>query len=393
MYIGIDATCWWNRRGFGRFTRELLKAMLAAPRGHRFCLFIDRPPEQEMNQPHARIVQVPVARSVTASAVAAGNRSISDVWRFSRAASAEPVDVMFFPAVYSWFPLMSRVPVAVTLHDAIAEHFPELIFPNRRGRLLWRCKMRSATWQARRIITVSHAAKQEIMQYIGVRGESIDVICEGTNALFHPVTDPERRAEARRAAGLPSSGKLLLYVGGIAPHKNLSNLATGFAQAISRTGLDDVHLAIVGDPAGDGFFSSFDALVQQVKSDSVLRGRVHFAGFVPDENLAALYSDALATILPSLSEGFGLPALESLACGTPVLTTAMSATAEVVGEAGLTFNPHDPAAIAGQIYRAATETATWMRLRDLALPRARSYTWQKAAALTFQSLETCAGKT
>jgi glycosyltransferase involved in cell wall biosynthesis len=335
------------------------------------------------------VVHVPVTLSVTASAVAAGHRSIRDVWKFSRAASAEPVDVMFFPAVYSWFPITSGVPVAVTLHDAIAEHFPHLIFPNRRGRFLWSCKMQLATWQARRIITVSHAAKEEIVEYVGLRRDSIDVICEGADARFRPVADLERRAAARRVAGLPAWGRLILYVGGVAPHKNLGNLAAGFAEAGSRPGLEDVHLAIVGDPGGDGFHSSFDGLVRQVNDDSRLRGRVHFTGFVDDDDLAALYSDALATVLASVSEGFGLPALESMACGTPVLTSAVGATPEVVGEAGLTFDPHDHSAIARQIYRAATEPATWARLREAALARARFYTWERAAALTLASLESC----
>ena len=390
MEIGGDATCWWNRRGFGRFTRELLTAMFAAPRGHRFCLFVDRPPEPGMERPGVRVVRVPVTRPVTAAAVADDRRSVRDVWRFGRAAAAEPLDVMFFPAVYSWFPVPGRVPTAVTLHDAIAEHFPQLIFPDWRGRLFWSGKMRLASRLARRILTVSHAAREEIVRYVGVRPDRIDVICEGADARFRPVADPVRRAAARRAAGLPPDARLLLYVGAVAPHKNLGNLAAGFAEAVQQPGLEDVHLAIVGDPGGDGFHSSHGALVRQVEGDARLRGRVHFTGFVGDDDLAALYSDALATALPSFSEGFGLPVLESMACGTPVLTGDTGAAPEVAGGAGLTFDARDPAAIARQIRRAATDPATWEPLRAAAQARARHYSWERAAELTFASLEACA---
>jgi len=393
MEIGVDATCWWNRRGFGRFTRELLKAMLAAPRGHRFCLFTDRPPEPEMAGPHVRVVQVPVTRPVTAAAVADGRRSLGDVWRFGRAAAAEPLDVMFFPAVYSWFPVPRRTPSAVTLHDAIAEHYPELIFPDRKGRFFWSLKMRLARHWARRVLTVSDAAREEIVAYAGVRRDIIDVICEGADPRFRPVADPARRAAVRAAAGLPPRpARLILYVGAVAPHKNLPNFVRGFAEALREPGLEDLHLAISGDPGGDGFHSSHAALVRQVEAEPVLRGRVHFTGFVSDEDLPTLYSDALATTLPSLSEGFGLPVLESMACGTPVLVSRTGAAPEVAGAGGLAFDPLDPASIARQIRIAATEPATWDGLRTAALARARHYTWERAAELALVSLEACAGR-
>lgn len=385
MRIGIDATCWWNRRGFGRFTRGLLQAMFATPRGHRFCLFVDQPPEPEMVHRDVQVVEVPTSRTVTKSAVAGDRRSLRDIRRFGRAVAAEPLDLMFFPAVYSWFPVSRRIPTILTLHDAIAEHFPGLIFPDWTGRLFWSLKMQLACHRASHIITVSHAAKQEIVQYIGVRPEKIDVICEGVDPRFRPVTAGERRAAARRNAGIPADGRLLLYVGAVAPHKNLSNLLTGFAEIAPR--MTDLRLAIVGDPGGDGFHSNYQELVAQADTDARLRGRVHFTGFVADDDLAALYSEAIATILPSFSEGFGLPALEALACGTPVLASHAGAVAEVIGAAGLTFDPHNPSEIGQRIYRIANEPATLASLRRNAIERARDYSWSKAAELALTSLE------
>lgn len=390
MRIGIDVTCWWSRRGFGRFTRELVKAMLDRPRDHEVFLFVDREPEEPMQRPKVRIVQVAPSRHVTEAAVASGSRSVRDVWAFTRAVSEHSLDLMYFPAVYSWFPVRPGLPSVVTFHDAIAERFPQLVFPDWRGRLLWSLKVRCARWQARRIMTVSNAARDEIVAYLGVDPGRIDVVTEAADARFQPVADPRRRAAARERAGLPAGKRLLVYVGGLAPHKNLIGLLRGFARALESSGLDDVHLALIGDPKGDGFHSHADELRAFVAAEPRLHQRVHFTGFVPDEDLASLYSDALALILPSFSEGFGLPAIEAMACGIPVLGSRAGSVAEVAGDAGLYFDPHDATEIAGAIRRIACEVDVLSRLRATALERSREFTWARAAELAWSCLEKAA---
>jgi glycosyltransferase involved in cell wall biosynthesis len=388
MRIGIDASCWWNRRGFGRFTRGLLPAMFAAPRDHSFCLFIDQPPAPEMAHENVQIIEVHTSRPVTKSAVAGDRRSLGDIRRFSKAVATKPLDLMFFPAVYSWFPVSRRLPTVVTLHDAIAEHFPHLIFPDWRGRFFWSLKMWLACRTTSRIITVSQAAKREIVDHIGILPDRIDVICEGVDPRFVPITAGERRTAARLRAGIPPEGRLILNVNGIAPHKNLSNLLVAFAEVAPL--VLDLHLVIAGDPQGDGFHSNYRDLVIQAENDPRLHGRVHFAGFVADDDLVALYSDALAIVLPSFSEGFGLPALEALACGTPVLASKASAIEEIIGSAGLVFDPHSPSEIGQQIHQLASVPTTLPKLRQAALERARHYSWSRAAELTLTSLERCA---
>src|SRR5262249_48839388 len=390
MRIGIDASCWWNQRGFGRFTRGLLPAMFAVSQGHRYWLFVDQPPEPEMIHTDVTVVEVNVARPVTKSAVVDDHRSLGDIFSFSRAVAREPLDLMFFPAIYSWFPVVRRLPTAVTVHDAIAEHFPRLVFASWSGRLFWWLKMRLACQRAARIITVSNAAKREIVDYIGLKPERVDVICEGADSCFQPVTASEQRAAARRRAGIPPDGPRVLYVGGIAPHKNLANLLAGFAEI--SPGAPDLRLAIVGDPCGDGFYSNYWDIVTRADNSAHLSGRIHFTGFIDDNDLAALYSDALALVLPSFSEGFGLPALEAMSCGTPVLASRAGAVAEVIGAAGLTFDPHKPNEIGQQICRLANEPTTLSNLRRCAVERARAFSWSKAAELTLKSLERCASK-
>lgn len=387
MRIGIDASCWWSRRGFGRFTRELVTAMFEESRGHEFYLFIDRPPEPEMIRPNVKIIQVEISRPVTEAAVAEGNRSVSDVWSFSRAVSAQSLDVMYFPAVYSWFPAPLRLKNVVTLHDAIAEHFPSLIFPDWKGRLLWALKMKLARWQADRIMTVSNAAKKEIVEYLHVNPEVIDVVSEAADPRFKPVLDSDQRAAARERAGLPASARLITYVGGLAPHKNIPGLLKGMAAAIDKGGIDDVHLALVGDLDGDGFHSHYDELLEQVQADARLNGRVHFTGFVSDEDLVSLYSDSMAVTMPSFSEGFGLPAIEAMACGVPVLASSAGSIPEVVGDAGLYFDPHKVEQITDAIYQLATQTETLEQLRLKASQRAAQFTWSRAAKMALDCLE------
>lgn len=387
MRIGIDATCWWSNRGFGRFTRELLKAMFKRHKQHTYCLFIDRQPTPEMTHPNVEIIQVTPSRTVTEAAGANDNRSIADVWVFTKATAGKSLDLMYFPAVYSYFPVKPGLPVVLTMHDAIAEHFPEMIFPDMKGRLLWKIKTRLALWQAKRIMTVSNAAKAEIIQYMGVKPDHIDVVTEAANPCFYPVNDPDIRAVARANANLPVDVRLIAYVGGLAPHKNLSGLMKGLVKALEMEGMDDVHLALIGDPAGDGFYSNFQCLQAQVESEPKLKDRVHFTGYVSDEDLVAIYSDSLAVALPSFSEGFGLPAIEAMACGVPVLASNAGSVPEVVGDAGLYFDPNDHDQIAIALHRIATEPGTLATLRQKALDRSAEFTWDKAADLVLSYLE------
>jgi glycosyltransferase involved in cell wall biosynthesis len=383
LTIGVDATTWWNQRGFGRFTRGQLGAMLAEPRGHRFVLFVDREPAPEMIAPHVEVARVKTSATVTEAAVADGNRSIPDVLAFSRAASSRPLDIFWFPAVYSWFPLRPGIPSIVTFHDAIAEHFTDLVMPSLRGRLLWNLKVWLAKRSARHIATVSNAAREEIVRYLHIRPEKISVILEAADARFAPVADAAERRAAREALRLPLDRRLILYVGGLAPHKNLTGLIEGFAKA----GPSDVDLVLAGDPKGDGFHSNVQDLHAVVQARG-LAERVHFPGFVADEILPALYSDALVVAMPAFSEGFGLPAAEAIACGTPVIATRGGAVAEVVGPAGLFFDPHDNDDIAKAISEVATNVSVLDRLKAECLPRSAELSWAASGAHMLDLLET-----
>ncbi len=152
MKIGIDACCWANRRGYGRFTRELLSAVFALDSCNEYLLFAMNWPPRGLRSgcPHVRIITVLTRQAVTEAAGAQGNRSLGDLARMSRAVAREKLDWFFFPSVYSYFPILNHCRVGVTIHDTIAELYPSLIFPNRKSRFFWNAKVWLARRQGRR---------------------------------------------------------------------------------------------------------------------------------------------------------------------------------------------------------------------------------------------------
>jgi glycosyltransferase involved in cell wall biosynthesis len=385
--IGIDATSWCNTRGFGRFTRELLTALFQLESDHKFFLFTDQPLQDLSNFGNVSVIHVASSRPTTEAAVADSNRSIFDMLKLYSAVASTPLDIMFFPAVYSWFPVPRGLPTMVTIHDAIAEHYPKLIFPKWKNRLFWTLKVKLAVWQSKRILTISHAAKAEIAQYMGANPDVIDIASAAPSPNFRQTKDKDLMLAARQRALLPADAPIIVYVGGLAPHKNLHGLLDGFEMAIRDGHIPDVHLALVGDFKGAGFTSNYDSLSTRVAEHPVLRSRVHFSGYVSDQDLVALYSSALAVAMPSYSEGFGLPAVEAMACAAPVLSSDRGALPEVVGDGGIYFDPFNAQSIAAAIIEMATNAELHARLSSSALNQAHSFSWERAARLTIEHLE------
>jgi glycosyltransferase involved in cell wall biosynthesis len=383
MRLGVDACCWSNRRGFGRFTRELLTRM-AALRPHEITLLVDRHTAEAWPLPSTAQVEIVDVEPPTRAASAEGARRASDVWKLGRAAARGRFDVFFFPAVYTFYPLLSRTPVVVGFHDAIAEQHPALVFNGGRSRAFWAAKTWLARRQARRVVTVSKAARRDVIDVFGVAESRIHVIFEAPAAEFRPLSDDAARRDVRRRYGAPEQGPLLLHVGGLSPHKNLSRLLS------SLTKLDDsVHLLLVGDIRADGFRDCHADLQRSVAALG-LQHRVTFAGFVPDPDLVRLYNAATMLALPSLAEGFGLPAAEAMACGLPVAASTRGALPEVLGEAAVFFDPEDPTAIAAAIGRVLHDAPLRERLRQAGLDRARSLSWTAAAEAGWRVMEEAA---
>ncbi len=390
MRIGVDATCWRNNRGFGRFTRELLAAMFRKNTDHEFVVFSDEADAERIFADFDVEVVIPGAkRKVVESATANDRRTVRDVVAFYRAAGGQHLDLLFYPAVYSWFPSPNGIPSVVTFHDAIAEHYPELVFPCMRERIFWNFKTYLAKKKCANILTVSQTAKREIVQYLKIPDDKIDVICEGADAVFRPINDPAIRLDTRKRYELDVKKRLLIYVGGFAPHKNLIRFLNAFERVLATPKASDLQLALVGDLEGGGFHSISGQIYHKIEQTPVFADRVKFTGYVSDSDLAVIYSDALALVLPSLSEGFGLPALEALSCGTPVLGARDGAVMEVAGAAGVPFDPLNITEMASSIVKIASDVEVENNLRSKTAQEAARYSWSKAADQTIVALENC----
>ena len=374
--IGFDGGCLTNRRGFGRFARQVLAALARSRAGRDLVALIDRPSIDLVEVPvGVEVVPVPVREAPSRAASSQGRRGLLDLFAMGLTASRAGLDLLYYPASYSYFPAWNVGKVVVTVHDTMAYKHPDLIFPNRRGRLAWRIKERAAVRRADRLVTVSESARRDVMEWHRLPESAVGVIPEGPSEAFYPRPAGPGSDAVLDRRGIDPSRRFLLYVGGLSPHKNLLRLIEAYARSGAPA---DADLVLVGD-LGDVFHTHVPELRGAVARLG-LAGRVRFTGFVPDEDLAHLDSRAYALVQPSLAEGFGLPPLEAMACGTPVLASRAGSLPEVIGDAGRFFEPTDVDAIADAIRRILDDPAGRDRLAARALNRSRLYTWDAAAS-------------
>lgn len=379
MKIGVDAACWGNKRGFGRFTRELLENILKIDKSNEYVLFIDNATADGETIPDdVEKIIVETQHSPVKAASADGRRSLKDLWAMSREVWRHKVDVFFFPAVYSYFPILNRTKIVVTIHDVIADHNPELVFPNSKSKFFWKLKQNAAVRQSDLILTVSDHSRIEISEYFNLRQSHMRVINEGARSIFKVL--PPNGASKRTLGGfnIKPGEKFLLYVGGISPHKNLSALINAFKKLGDQYDQKNLKLVLVGDYKDDPFFSAYPSLKAQV-AELGLADKVIFTGFVPDEDLACFYNAATLLVFPSLEEGFGLPAVEAMACGTPVAASHCSSLPEVIGGAGRFFDPLDEDNMARIIGDTLSSAPLIKSMKKKSLERAKRFSWKKAA--------------
>lgn len=379
MKIGVDASCWSNRRGFGRFTRELLRALLEADTENRYVLLMD-PYSSSFPDlpPQASRTVVPTQQPPTLAAAAEGHRSLGDILRMSRATWGK-FDLFFFPAVYSYFPLLGGAKCVVVFHDAIAERHPQLTFPDARARLFWNAKCWLARHQADVIVTVSQHSRDTLIEQWRLDPASVRVISEAPSSIFRPLPAAAERARLLARLKLPPDTRYLIYVGGISPHKNLEMLVDVFSRLVQRPACSDLKLLLVGDCRKDVFYSSFSRISGMVNARGQ-SGSIFFTDYVPDEELVHLYNGALALVFPSLEEGFGLPAVEAMACGTPVIASNAGSLPETVGEGGLFFDPRAAEELEAALLRVLDDEDLRRELSARALRRAGQFSWKQAAA-------------
>jgi len=389
MRIGIDACCWSNRRGFGRYAREIISALIAINRetaNHEIRLVVDQQTHSAWDFPTGAMIEVArTSEQPTIAARAHSSRSMVDLWRLSQAARRFPPQIFYFPAVYSYYPPPSRIPSVVTLHDAIAEQYPELIFPRLRSRWAWTLKVKWALAQARTVLTVSESARRQVVDAFGIDPGRIVVTGEGFSEEFRPIDEPEVLRQTRRQYGIPETVPVVLFVGGLSPHKNLDGLIRALAK-IRDAGVTEWAMVIVGDTERESFHTCYRELVEQCRAAG-LENKVIFTGFISDGDLVRLYNTATLLVLPSFSEGFGLPVVEAMACGLPVAASNQGSLPEVAGSAALYFDPHETDSIAATITTLLSDAELRTQLEAQGRQQAHRHTWRAAANKVLGALE------
>jgi glycosyltransferase involved in cell wall biosynthesis len=372
MRVGVDATSWGNERGYGRFARSAVERLVALDPETTYVLIA--PPHEGHPLPAGcKVLRVPGRAGAPRPAGAA--RPPGELARLGLAARRARLDVLLFPSVYTWFPAPG-VPTVVGVHDVIASTLPQLTLPSRRAHVLWTVKETLAVRTAARVFTVSRAAREVVARRWKLDPEDIAIVPEAPAAVFWP-RDGDAAERHRRAVGLAPDEPFLLFAGGISPHKNLTSVVGALA-LLRDAGRPAPRLVAVGDLDDTRFLSAAGDVRRRIERLS-LSDRVLLPGFVSDEALAALYSTATAVVIPSLAEGFGLPAVEAAACGAPLILSDLPAHRETLDEAALFVAPQDEQGFAAVIERLAGDAELRADLAARARRTVASLSWERAA--------------
>ena len=363
LQIGIDASRvgTGHRTGTEQYSAQLLEALGRLDRRNHYSLYVNSRQRPTLRLPtnfHARLIPFP------------------RLWthaRLSLEMLGHAPDLLFVPA--------HVVPLAhprtvVTIHDLGYRAFPGAHPWRSRQYLDWSTRWSAAV--ARRIIVPSAATARDLHAAYGTPHEKIAVVPHGYHPRFRSLPTDE---VAQRLARLSLTQPYILVVGTLQPRKNLALTLAAFERLCAQ-GFQH-RLVLVGQRGwlADPIFAALN------RPNSPAYDRIDITGYLPDDDLPLLYNGAAALAFPSLYEGFGLPALEALACGTPVLTSNTTSLPEVVGEAALTVDPLDADAIATGLLRLVSEPALRAELRTRGLAQAQKFSWQHAAEQTLAVLE------
>lgn len=350
MKIAIDVqTTLGQKSGFGFYVKNLVEALTKVDKKNRYSLI--RPnTEKDFSTPQ---------------------RLIWDQILFPNRARKLKVDLLHQPCFSA--PLLYPGKVIVTCHDLISMFFPENI--PLASRLFYSKWEPFSYRKAAKIIAISEHTKKDLMAFLKIPEEKIRVIPLAASHDFRPIKRPQTLKKVWKKYFDKRAGQdYILAVGTLEPRKNLPFLVRAYALAV-RGGLD-ANLVITGKKGWyyEGLFKLVD--------DLNLSDRVIFTGYVAEEDLPALYSGAKAFVFPSLYEGFGLPPLEAMACGTPVVSSNTSSMSEVIGKAGILISPKDERVWAKNILKVLRDKGLAQTLSQMGIRQAKKFSWEQTARKT-----------
>lgn len=365
MRVGIDYTAAVRQRaGIGRYTRELVRALLALSSPYRFTLLAAIGGLREALPalpPGGRLRTLP----------------LSDDWLarlWHRARLPLPVELisgrvdLFYSPDFVLPPTLPGVRTLLTVHDLSFLRYPDHFVP-RLVDYLSRAVPRAIA-RADRVLADSQATRADLIERLGAPAEKVEVLYSGVDRRFCPTEEPGERERLRARYGLDGR-PYVLTVGTLQPRKNHVRLIRAFARLRPAELPPGMRLLIAG---GRGWL--YEDVLAEVARHA---GRVEVLGFVEDEDLPALYRGASLFVFPSFYEGFGLPVLEALACGVPVVCSNASSLPEVAGDAALLVPPEDEEGWAEGMLRALTDEPLRQGIVARGLRQATGFTWERAA--------------
>lgn len=365
LRIAIDAhSVGAGLGGNESYATNLIEALAQVDSFNNYTLYVTRPEASERfsdrwpnftvrsTLPHTPLIRIPL----TLSAELRKN----------------PVDVLH---VQFTSPPFAPCPVVVSIHDLSFEHLPETF--HRRSRAQLRFTVRRSARKAARVLALSEHARQDIISTYKIEPELVSAIPLAAPAHFQPVEDERELQRVRHTYGI--AGSYILSVGSIQPRKNLPRLVSAYARLRQTMPASKLpQLVIVGRRAW--LYGETLKAIEEINS----RAPVIVTGYVPEADLPALYSGAICFVYPSYFEGFGLPPLEAMKCGAPVITGNRTSLPEVVGDAGVLVDPFDIDAIAAAIAKVIDDPDLRSSLRASSLKRAKMFDWRETARQTLE---------
>ena len=373
MHIAIDAhSVGTGLAGNETYVTNLVEELAALDTVNRYTLYVTKPaaverfagrwPHVSVRQtlPHTPLVRIPLTLS-------------AELRR-------RPVDLLH---VQYTAPPLAPCPVVATIHDLSFEHLPATF--KRRSWMQLRLTVRRTARRAAHVIAPSEFTRRDICETYGIRPERVTTIPLAASERFAPA--PAAEIERARRVYQLGAGDYLLAVGSIQPRKNLARLVHAYADLrLARVGAKLPKLVIAGKRAW-----LYGDTLSAVEERGLGAAEVIFTGYVPEADLPALYTGALGFVYPSSFEGFGLPPLEAMRCGTPVVAADRTSLPEVVGDAALTFDPSDTGALQSALARLVEDEPLRAALRERGLARAARFTWRETARRTLEVYQRATG--
>jgi glycosyltransferase involved in cell wall biosynthesis len=367
MHIAINAhllahTHTFRRAGVSNYVEALLTGLGAIDRHNRYTVYTTR-------GLGASALQLPPNFAVRPSILPTINPRVRVPWeQFIAPILLRAAGVDVYHGVLNVMPLLTNVPSVVTIHDLSPFFFPQTF--RRVNRTYTRWAVRVAARRASMLLAVSEFTRSEIVRWLDVPPERVVVTHDAADARFAPPAANEL-AVFRRRHGLPE--RFILFLGTLEPRKNLPRLIEAYAQIAAEV---DAPLLIGG--ARGWLYDEILARAEELQ----LGRRLQFIGYIPQEEQHLWYAAATVFAFPSLYEGFGMPPLEAMACGTPVVASNTSSLPEVVGDAGIMVSPYDTDGLAAALQRVLGDAELRAELRGRGLQRARQFTWDETARRT-----------